>query len=86
MLQSGTYWYHNHTQFQEQTGLLGALVIEPRDPYPVEFDREYVVLLSDWTDADPKSIFNNLEQESDYYNYHRHTVANFISDAKEKGA
>ena len=86
VLQSGTYWYHSHSQFQEQTGLLGSIVIEPRDPYPVEFDREYVVLLSDWTDANPESIFSNLKQESDYYNYHRHTVANFISDAKNKGA
>jgi FtsP/CotA-like multicopper oxidase with cupredoxin domain len=47
VLQSGTYWYHSHSQFQEQTGLIGSIVIEPRDPYPVEFDREYVVLLSD---------------------------------------
>jgi CopA family copper-resistance protein len=86
VLQSGTYWYHSHSQLQEQTGLLGSIVIEPRDPYPVEFDREYVVLLSDWTDANPESIFSNLKQESDYYNYHRHTVANFISDAKDKGA
>ena len=84
--QSGTYWYHSHAQFQEQTGLLGAIVIEPRDPYPVSFDREYVVLLSDWTDANPEAILSNLKQESDYYNYHRNTVANFISDAKTKGA
>jgi CopA family copper-resistance protein len=84
--QNGTYWYHSHTQFQEQTGLLGALVIEPRDPYPIEFDREFVVLLSDWTDANPETIFSNLKQESDYYNYHRHTVANFISEAKNEGA
>ncbi|HUD54169.1 MAG TPA: copper resistance system multicopper oxidase [Terracidiphilus sp.] len=86
VLQSGTYWYHSHSQFQEQTGLLGSIVIEPREPYPVEFDREYVVLLSDWADADPESIFSNLKQESDYYNYHRHTVANFLSESKAKGA
>jgi CopA family copper-resistance protein len=85
VLQSGTYWYHSHSQFQEQTGLLGALVIEPRDPYPVQFDREFVVLLSDWTDANPEAIFSNLKQESDYYNHHRHTVANFISEAKNEG-
>jgi CopA family copper-resistance protein len=83
--QCGTYWYHSHSQFQEQTGLIGAIVIEPRDPYPVSFDREYVVLLSDWTDADPDSIFSNLKQESDYYNFHRNTVVNFISEAKVKG-
>jgi len=85
VLQNGTYWYHSHTQFQEQTGLLGAIVIEPRDRDPVAFDREYVVLLSDWTDADPETIFSNLKQESDYYNYHRFTLANFISDAKKNG-
>ena len=68
VLQSGTYSYHSHAQLQEQTGLLGSIVIEPRDPYPVEFDREYVVLLSDWTGANPESIFSNLKQESDYYN------------------
>jgi len=85
VLQSGTYWYHSHAQFQEQIGLVGALVIEPRAPYPVEFDREYVVLLSDWSDANPETIFSNLKQESDYYNYHRYTVANFMSEAQERG-
>ncbi len=84
--QNGTYWYHSHSQFQEQTGLLGAIVIEPRGHDPVEFDREYVVLLSDWTDANPETIFSNLKQESDYYNYHRSTVANFVADAKKQGA
>jgi CopA family copper-resistance protein len=85
VLQNGTYWYHSHAQFQEQTGLLGAIVIEPRDQDPIEFDREYVVLLSDWTDADPETILSNLKEESDYYNYHRFTLANFIRDAKKNG-
>jgi len=68
---------------QEQTGLLGCIVIEPRDPYPSSFDREYVLLLSDW--AMRSGIdFQQLKQESDYYNYHRHTVANFLSEAKDK--
>jgi CopA family copper-resistance protein len=83
--QNGTYWYHSHAQFQEQTGLLGAIVIKPRDRDPIDFDREYVVLLSDWTDANPETIFSNLKEESDYYNYHRFTLANFLSDAKKKG-
>ena len=86
VLQNGTYWYHSHTQFQEQTGLLGALVIEPRDRDPIAFDSEYVVLLSDWTDVDPETILSNLKQESDYYNYHRYTLANFITAAKKNGA
>jgi CopA family copper-resistance protein len=83
--QSGTYWYHSHSRFQEQTGLSGALIIEPKDKYPVEFDREYVVFLSDWTDTNPETIFSNLKQQSDYYNYHRLTLPDFISEAKKKG-
>ena len=82
--QSGTYWYHSHSGFQEQTGLIGAVIIDPRDHDPVEFDREYVVLLSDWTDANPETIFSNLKAQSDYYNYRRLTLPNFISAAAKR--
>lgn len=85
VVQNGTYWYHSHSRFQEQTGLIGALIVEPRDKDPIEFDREYVVFLSDWTDSNPDTIFSNLKQQSDYYNYHRLTVPNFFSEAKKKG-
>ncbi len=83
--QNGTYWYHSHSRFQEQTGLAGALIIEPRRKDPIEYDREYVVLLSDWTDANPEKIFSNLKEESDYYNYHRLTAGDFVAEAKKKG-
>jgi CopA family copper-resistance protein len=83
--QSGTYWYHSHSMFQEQTGLMGALVIEPRGKDPVESDREYVVMLSDWTDANPGAVYSNLKQQSDYYNYQRQTAPGFVADAKKKG-
>lgn len=83
--QSGTYWYHGHSGFQEQTGLSGALIIDRREQDPIEFDREYVVFLSDWTDANPETILRNLKQQSGYYNYHRLTVPNFLSEAKKKG-
>jgi CopA family copper-resistance protein len=83
--QSGTYWYHSHSMFQEQTGLMGALVIEPRGKDPVESDREYVVMLSDWTDANPGTVYSNLKEQSDYYNYHRQTAPGFIAEAKKNG-
>ncbi len=83
--QSGTYWYHSHSGFQEQTGLIVAVIIDALDRDPIEFDREYVVLLSDWTDANPKNIFGNLKAQSDYYNYHRLTLPNFISAAAKDG-
>jgi FtsP/CotA-like multicopper oxidase with cupredoxin domain len=83
--QSGTYWYHSHSRFQEQTGLVGALIVERREKDSIECDKEYVVLLSDWTDTNPETVFNNLKQQSDYYNYHRPTAPNFFSEAKKKG-
>jgi len=69
--QHGTYWYHSHSRFQEQTGHYAPLVIEPRGKDQVEYDREYTIMLSDWTDEDPETVFSNLKQQSDYYNYHR---------------
>ena len=56
--QSGTYWYHSHSGFQEQTGLYGALVIDPAEPEPFSYDRDYVVMLSDWSDTKPERIFS----------------------------
>ena len=69
LLQNGTYWYHSHHGAQEQIGLIGALIIEPRDKDPIEYDRDYVVLLSDWTDTDRDTLYANLKKQSDYYNY-----------------
>ncbi len=73
--QSGTYWYHSHSRFQEQTGLYGAIVIEPRDGEPHHADRDYVVLLSDWTDLNPERIYATLKKQSNYYNHARPTAA-----------
>lgn len=83
--QSGTYWYHSHSGFQEQTGLYGAIVIDPKRPDPVRADRDYVVLLSDWTDEDPMSVFRKLKVMPDYYNYIQPTVGSLIDDAEKSG-
>lgn len=85
VVQNGTAWYHSHSRFQEQTGLSGPLIIEPRSKDPIEFDREHVIFFSDWTDTNPETLFSNLKEQSDYYNYHRLTLPNFISTAKKKG-
>ena len=85
VVQSGTYWYHSHSRFQEQTGLIGALIVERREKDSIEFDKEYVVFLSDWTDTNPETIFSNLKQQNDYYNYHRLTLTDFLSEAKRQG-
>jgi FtsP/CotA-like multicopper oxidase with cupredoxin domain len=83
--QSGTYWYHSHSMFQEQTGLYGAIVIKPRGGYAQAFDRDYVVLLSDWSFERPETIVSNLKFQSDYYNYGQRTLGTFIDDAQRKG-
>ena len=83
--QGGTYWYHSHSAFQEQLGLYGALIIEPREPEPFRYDREHVVLLTDWTDEDPERLFAKLKKQSDYYNFHQRTVGDFFRDVRNRG-
>ena len=83
--QAGTYWYHSHSGFQEQRGLYGALVIEPSERPPFQYDREHVVLLSDWTDENPSRVFAKLKKQSDYYNFHQRTLGDFISDIRHQG-
>jgi len=82
--QSGTYWYHAHSRFQEQTGLYGSIVIEPRTQRH-KVDRDYVVLLADWTDSDPEHIFRTLKVQSDYFNFNQRTAGDFVHDAREQG-
>lgn len=83
--QSGTYWYHSHSSLQEQAGVYGALIIDPLEPEPFAFDRDYVVILSDWTDMDPHRLFARLKKRSDYDNLHKRTVGDFLRDAREQG-
>jgi len=83
--QSGTYWYHSHSAFQEQTGVYGPIVIVPRGGYAEAFDRDYVVMLSDWTDDNPGRIVSNLKFQSDYYNYAQRTLGEFVADAQRRG-
>lgn len=83
--QHGTYWYHSHSGFQEQAGVYGPLVIEPRDPDPIACDREHVVMLTDWTDEDPGRVFKKLKKQSDYYNFRQRTLTTFIRDVKAHG-
>ncbi|MDZ5436652.1 copper resistance system multicopper oxidase [Pseudomonas fluorescens] len=83
--QNGTYWYHSHSGLQEQIGVYGPLVIDAREPEPFQYDRDYVVMLSDWTDEEPVSLMKTLKKQSDYYNYNKRTVGDFIHDVSEKG-
>jgi CopA family copper-resistance protein len=83
--QSGTYWYHSHSGMQEQTGMYGAIVIEPRAGEAHAFDREHVIVLSDWTDEDPMTVVANLKMESHFYNRQERTLGTFFDDAARMG-
>jgi len=78
--QSGTYWYHSHSGTQEQSGIYGPIVIEPKTPDPFAYERDYIVELSDWTDEDPHRVIANLKRDPSYYNYSRRTAASLVRD------
>jgi CopA family copper-resistance protein len=83
--QSGTYWYHSHSGLQEQAGLYGPLIIDPAEPDPIAYDREYVAMLSDWTFENPHDVLMKLKKQSDYYNFQQRTIGDFFRDVSEKG-
>ena len=83
--QSGTYWYHSHSGFQEQTGLYGPIVIDPIEKDPVSYDKDYVVMLSDWTDENPMDIYAKLKKLSHYYNFNERTHEDLMNDIDQKG-
>lgn len=81
--QSGTYWYHSHTELQEQKGVYGAIVIYPKEKQE-QTDREYVLVLSDWTDEDPHEVMRTLKRGSDYYMLKRGTMQSIYGAVKNK--
>ncbi len=83
--QSGTYWYHSHSGLQEQIGHYGPLIIDPAGPDPVRYDREYVVVLSDWIFGDPHQLFIKLKQMSDSLNFQKRTAVDFFADLRAGG-
>jgi CopA family copper-resistance protein len=85
VLQSGTYWYHSHSGYQEQTGMYGAMIIDPVEPAPYSYDRDYVVMLSDWSDTNPERIFSNLKKLGHYYNFKQRTIRDFARQVGDTG-
>lgn len=83
--QSGTYWYHSHSGMQELTGMYGAIIIDAANDRSARADRDYVMLLSDWTDEDPMHVFNKLKVQSDYYNYNQPTAVDFFRHVSRDG-
>jgi CopA family copper-resistance protein len=83
--QSGTYWCHSHSGGQELLGVYAPLIVEPTDPEPFPYDRDYVVLLSDWSFESPAEIVGRLKNMAGYYNFNKRTVFDFSRDVAERG-
>jgi CopA family copper-resistance protein len=85
VMQSGTYWYHSHTGGQELQGMFGAIIIEPIKSEPLRFDREHVIMLSDWTPIEPVTLIKKLKKNSGYFNYQKRTITDFAADTSQNG-
>ena len=83
--QYGTYWYHSHSGLQEQVGIYGPMIIDPAEPEPFLFDREFVVVLSDWSYENPYTVLDKVKKQSDYYQYQKRTVGDFFRDVDQYG-
>lgn len=82
LIHSGTYWYHSHTGLQEQIGVYGSIVIEPKNGEPVRADREHVVVLSDWTTEKPGEVIRTLMRGSDWYALKKGSMQSLTGAAK----
>ena len=83
--QSGTYWCHSHSGGQELLGVYAPLVIDPAEPEPYRYDRDYTVLLSDWSFEAPAEIIGRLKSQAGYYNYQKRTLGDFFDDVANDG-
>jgi CopA family copper-resistance protein len=83
--QYGTYWYHSHSGLQEQLGHYGPLIIHPAEGYPYQYDREYTIVLSDWTFENPYDVLANLKKQGNYYNMQRQTLLDFFEEVRRDG-
>jgi CopA family copper-resistance protein len=73
LIQSGTYWYHSHTMLQEQSGVYGSIIIEPKEK-TLDYDSDLVILLSDWTDQRAMDVLRNLKRGNEWYNIKKGTA------------
>jgi CopA family copper-resistance protein len=79
IIQSGTYWFHSHSGLQEQEGHYAPMVIDPKGADPVAYDREHVVVLSDYSFLHPHAIFRKLKQQGGIFNYQKQTIDGLLA-------
>ncbi len=84
--QAGTYWYHSHSNMQEAMGLFGPIVIDPAGTEAAQFDREHVILLSDWSPVHPHRMLRRLKQSGGYYNRQKQTLGSLLAGKDQSGS
>ena len=83
--QSGTYWFHSHSGGQELAGMYAPMIIDPIEPEPFRYERDYVVMLSDWSFESPETLLPNLKKQGGYYNFQKRTAGEFFTDVRRMG-
>jgi|ThiBio_1000_plan_1041568.scaffolds.fasta_scaffold00452_11 CopA family copper-resistance protein len=83
--QYGTYWFHSHSGGQEQAGVYAPIIIDPIEPDPVKYDREYVIMLSDWSFSSVDSMIGKLKKQPGYFNFQKRTLGEFVRDGMQDG-
>ncbi len=83
--QSGTYWFHSHSGGQELSGMYAPMIIDPIEPEPFGYERDYVVMVSDWSFETPEALLSNLKKQGGYYNFQKRTASEFWTDVGRKG-
>lgn len=83
--QSGTFWYHSHSAFQEMTGMYGAIVIEPASGESIQAEQDHIVMLSEWTDEDPMYVFQKLKTMGHLYNFNQPTLPGLWNEIRRDG-
>ncbi len=83
--QSGTYWYHSHSPGQLQAGVYAPIIIDPRRPEPAPYDREYVVMLSDWSFLSEAEMLARLKKSPGFFNFQQRTMGEFLADMQSYG-
>ncbi len=83
--QSGTYWFHSHSGGQELAGMYAPMIIDPIEPEPFRYERDYVVMLSDWSFESPETLLSNLKKQGGYYNFQKRAAGEFLTDVRRMG-
>ncbi|MBY0248940.1 MAG: copper resistance system multicopper oxidase [Nitrospiraceae bacterium] len=83
--QSGTYWFHSHSGGQELLGMYAPMILDPIESEPFQYDREYVVMLSDWSFESPEALLANLKKLGGYYNFQKRAAGEFLADVRRMG-